>query len=261
MATAIIESTKDYSIFKLLKANRGVSLVGQLRRNLYRSMQNYGFIDAFPIICQRRGDELYVIDGQTRLAIAKELGLAVFYTVMSADTKINIPELNNTSKAWEVRDYAEAYAKDGKSDYQEVIDFAARHHIALSAAVGLLGNTAHPGSVQTKFRKGTYCITTRALGERVATLYTRLADINSAVKTAFLLKALFAFILIPGIEDDRLIGGARRKPEWLIKYGDVHGYLHMIENLYNFGRSVKFPVQIEAVNVMQKRNMVGNPKS
>ena len=259
MATSKITKTKNYDLFRLAR-NRPVNIQTARRKKLRQSMKDYGYIDAYPLLCVRENRHLFVYDGQHRLAIARELGLPVAYAVI--DRPIDIPKTNNTQQTWRLADYAWVYADAGKPDYLELLEFAEQHSIPLATAIAILTDKSScngggtNGKTMDKFRDGVFVITNRAAADRVAGLYAEFCQISKAVKTRFFISALFVICLVDGVDDKRLIRGAKRCPESLLKYGSREAYLAMLEHVYNFGHSKKQPLKIAAENAMRERNPV-----
>ena len=77
----MIKTTSDYSQFKLMEQNRDVSLDNRKAKNLAKSMQQHGWLNAFPLMAKKRGNSLVVIDGQHRLSVAIEYGIPVKYVI------------------------------------------------------------------------------------------------------------------------------------------------------------------------------------
>lgn len=242
--------TKDYKLFTHSLDNRPVN--PEKRKKLQDSMQSYGFIAAYPVHCVRESGRLSIRDGQHRFAVAQKLGLPIFYVV--CEEMVSIPQINNTQKAWGLADYAGSFAAQGKTDYTEVIAFAERHNMPLSMAMAILTNTGTAANPSRKFKDGSFRIKSRPLAERVAKLYSGIGEVNSTIKTRFLLSALFAVAVLPDVDDSRLLAGARRYPEALKRYGTRDGYLDMLEQIYNYGRHTKTSIRIAAENAMRDRN-------
>jgi len=184
------------------------------------------------------------------LAVAQELGLWIYYVV--CEQEADIAKLNNTQVPWRIGDYAYAFASIGMADYQEIIEFSEVHDLALTTCIRILSNRpvteGGGGSIQ-RFKDGKFKITTRELADRVAGLYREIGTKNICGRS--FISALFGFCLIDGAEDERLISGAKRNPEALIKYGSRDGYLGMLEVLYNFRRPrSKAPIKIAAQNAI-----------
>jgi len=252
-----LQKTKKYGMFTNTEDNRTVRLNTASRKRLRKSMQQHGYLPAYPIKCCRVNGTLVVQDGQHRLAVAQELGLPVYYVV--DDTQIDIPTIQGTQEKWKPRDYAESYAKRGNRHYQDLLEFADVYEIPLGVARQILGGNncckiSGSGSSSNsilKFNMGRFEITSRDNAERVVDLYYGLGKLNPKCKTRFLIGALFAFTQIEGVDDKRLLAHARRKPELICKYGSRDGYLDMLETIYNFGSRVHTPIRIPAENCIR----------
>lgn len=245
-------STKNYDLFSYDKENRPLEL--DKRSKLRRSLRIHGFIAAYPLHVVVKRSRLFIRDGQHRLAIARELGISVFYVI--CDDAADIAELNDTQQKWKINEYAGRYAAAGNQNYVEVIEFSARHAIPISTSMAILGDNAQERNLMEKFKRGDFLVRSRDRAERIAKLYTQLGSINRIVRTRFLLGALFAACLVADLDDDQLVRGAKRAPELLMKFGTRDGCLDMLERVYNFGRKTKFPLKISAENALRQRNPV-----
>ncbi len=257
MKTPKLQKTTDYKRFTYVQSNRTVNLQPKRRQDLRESMEKHGYLEAYPLYCTNGRGRLVIRDGQHRLAVARELGLPVYYVV--CEQAAAIPMINTTQVAWGLKDYAQAFAAEGNPHYAELQDFALRHGLPLSICVSVLSNETpsdggNNGNVLVAFRRGDFKVTSRAMGDRVASLYSEISRINREARGRWFLSALFAVCLIPGFDGSRLVKGARRCREAIQKYGSRDGYLQMIETLYNYGRRTKEPVKISAENVLASRN-------
>ena len=249
-----LQVTKNYGLFREVLENRAVNLNTRPRRDLKKSMQTHGYLPAYPLYCTRKNGSLEIRDGQHRLATARALGLPVWYVV--CDEVAEVAAINNTQCKWKLCDYAEAFAKGGNQNYQEVLDFAEAHKIGISDSVmilaGSVGETGFGGGVY--FKKGLFVVHDRPRADRVVRLYYAMKTLCDTVRGRGFIPAIIAFCRIDGVDDDRLIMGARKRPQLLIKYGTRDGYLMMFETLYNFGRARKVPIKIDAENVIAGRH-------
>lgn len=256
--TPKLRSTKNYGLFVHSTYNRPVNIKGAGRRQLLQSMKDYGFLPAYPIFCLPHGNKLEIVDGQHRFTLAQKLGLPIYYVVYAK--AVSIPKINGGQRAWSFSDYAGCYADQGKADYKELIDFAAKHHMPLSMASALLAGTAFSANVREDFIAGVYHIKSRERADVIAAIYSDFTAINKGLRNARLVEAIYAASFVVGFDAERLRNGAKRCPEKLMPYSTKDGYLAMIEEIYNFGRSHRVPIKIPAENAMRERNIIKKPK-
>ena len=249
-----VKQTSKYSIFSMADRNRTVCLDSTKRRRLVESMQQYGFIPAYPIYVYRRDGRMEVQDGQHRLAAARQLGLPVYYIEVSHG--IDIPRIQNTQAPWTIRDYAESYANTGNPHYRHLLDFAEIHDIPLSTARAILSNRVggRAGDMSSKFQRGEWKITSQENADRVVYLLSAVTSVAPQCRSRFLIAALFAYSLIEGVDDRQLTVNLHRKPELARQYGSRDGYLDMLEQIYNFGSRQAVPIRICAENMLKNRN-------
>ena len=259
MQTAKIQATKNYRLFhRHDDENRPLNIA--TRRKLKESMQLYGFLKCYPIICRRdKNGKLIVKDGQHRLAIAEELGLTVYWINDDADFDVAI--VNSAAKGWVNKDYALKWAANGITAYQEILDLADRFKMQVSNAAALLAGTTAFQNIGDEFKDGTFKVKDRKWAEAVCVLYSQMCEIGPRVKDNHFLAACMAVCRLPEFDSKRLIAGAERCREKLVKYGTRDGYLEMIEEVFNFGRSKRHPVKIPAQNAMRDRNVAFKKKT
>lgn len=251
MARNNISVTKDYRKFRSNIDNR--DLCPQKHRRLKNSMAKYGFLRSFPVVChQNGGTQLIVKDGQHRLAIAEELGYAIPYIVESTD--FDIAEVNSAAVSWRFRDYLEKWAKHGKQDYQEAIDFADAHKIPVGLACGILVGDQGAKHVAKDVIAGTFRIKDRESAEGVASLYCGLVAMSPALKNRSCIAACQAVLLLPNFSSERLIHGASKCRDRLVSYSTRDAYLDLFESIYNFNRQKLVPIKMPVLQIMRDRN-------
>jgi hypothetical protein len=115
-------STNDHELFKLLPFNRKVEQAHV--KGLVESMKENGFIGIIQIIETSMisgKKELYVVDGQHRLAAAKQLGIEVPFQLTKLENKMDvakfISELNTSAKSWGTSNFLEVWSQLGIEEY------------------------------------------------------------------------------------------------------------------------------------------------
>jgi hypothetical protein len=224
-------------------------------KGLLKSMQAFGFLPCYPIVCIRDKDKhLVVRDGQHRLAFAETLGLPVVYIVV--DESFDIAAVNNSQVVWSTRNYAETFAAQGRSQYQDGLDFADRHGLPVGIAFGMLAGTSSFNNVVRDYKNGDFTIRDRGWAETVGAIYAHLAALAPRCKNARLIEACMAVARVPGFDAARLIHGADSAREKIVPYATRDAYLTLLEELYNFNRVVRnrVPLKMDAEKAMHERN-------
>lgn len=106
----IIASTTNYSQFKYIPGNRPFSAVG----NLLDSIRKNNKLEYHPIHVDKN---MYIIDGQHRLACAQHLGVPIYYVVDPYANIQDIANLNANMRAWTSREFTHLYASQNYEDY------------------------------------------------------------------------------------------------------------------------------------------------
>jgi hypothetical protein len=253
-----ITATKNYRLFTVSDENRPRN--AKKHKKLRESMQLYGFLSSFPVVCVRdKAGALVVKDGQHRLMFAEELNLPVHYAVEATDFDVAV--VNSTAKVWSLIDYAQKHAAHGVQAYIDGLSFADRYRLPVGTAFALLAGTTTFSNVQGPFIDGTFKIRDRQWAESVALLYGGLLAISRNVLNKRCIEACMAVCRVKGFDSNRLIQGAQRNREALVSYSTRDGYLEMMETIYNFGRRQLVPLKISAVQSMRERAPVRRKQS
>src|SRR5690606_17653551 len=94
-----------------------------------------------------------VVDGQHRLAAARELGVAIYYQVNN-DLRAEDVILMNTAKAWVITDYLNYYVKNHYPEYIKLNDFFKSSSIPLRALLSLSAGNSRESL--TAFKEGKF---------------------------------------------------------------------------------------------------------
>lgn len=255
-----MKTTTNYSMFTLEEGNRDVDLDDKETKTLAELMVEFGWLDAFPLMAQKRGKKLIVKDGQHRLAIAKEFGIPVKYVVLDGALP-DIAKLQRSQKKWKPIDFAMRFAKAGNDNYIELLEFFDKYGIPITMSAALLANTSTFGNVSDRFYSGRYEIRNLLLAKKVAETRRQLMEINSSFKKLQAVTALWACFHVDYFDPKRLIKGATRHSGAIKNMGNKEAYLDLYQELYNFGRQDRAPLRFDSDEAMKARSPMGGFKS
>ena len=164
--SSIIQSTKDYDKFTLIKGNR--TLIPGHVAKLTTSILQKNMLPQNPIIVNERFE---VIDGQHRLEVARNNELEVYYIVVPGARLEEIIALNSNNRVWNNRDYINSYASQGDKDFLWLNEFIEKYGISVTQALVFLFGSEGTGP-RTAVRTGRL-----SLSEEQKELATTRADI------------------------------------------------------------------------------------
>lgn len=237
-----VKQTRRYNIFEYNSDNRAVNIARH--RRLLQSMKKYGFLPWWPIVVRRIGKSSFVIlDGQHRYAIAKELGLAIWYIV--SDNRFDIAVINDTQKTWQARDYAEVFQAQGKQDYSIGLEFMQNHGLPIGVCFAILSGQVSYSNVEIAFKAGKFKVVALPWATLVAKTYTPIASLKKEAKHSKMLEAIMVCCLVEVFEPSRLINMAEKNRDMLVSCSNREGFLVMLERLYNFRRSPKHKIPLK----------------
>lgn len=248
-----LQRSTDYKRFAYLTGNRPVDLNHSEARDLLDSMCEYGFLPAFPIMVRVNGSgKNEIVDGQHRFAIAKELGLPVYYVVDNSD--VDISKINKAQRKWRPEDHCHKWASEGKEAYIELQEFHEQWQMPFTICAAMLGGTIRFANVSPKFYRGDFEIKERKLAHNLAQCYSRICECNKDFRNACYVKALWACFFVDYFDPDRLVDVAQKDPQLVRKCGDQGSALEIIEEMYNFRKRTRQPLKFDAEQVMRDRN-------
>lgn len=251
---ARLQKTSNYSRFKFMKGQRPINMLSPECRALKKSMEQYGYLPAFPVMVRPNGSagNFVIVDGQHRFSVAKELGLDVYYVIDSTD--IDVSEVNKGQRKWTAFDYAHRWAASGKRDYQELLDYHHAYGIPLTVAAGVLAGTIRFANIKDKFYDGRFKITNEDMAIRFGEAASRMAKVNKFAKNHQFLIALWSCYFVEYFDPDRLASAVEKRPSLLSSCGDRESFLQSIEEIYNFGKKSRAPLKFDAEEAMRERN-------
>lgn len=249
-----LQRTRNYAKFSMTKENREVNLL-TLRpehKLLRELMQEHGFVPAYPIHVRVENGGLAVVDGQHRLAFAKEFGLDVWYVVDS--TRVDIADINRSQAGWNTIDYAKKWAALGRDEYRKAIDFSEVYHLPIAVSFSMLAGTQVFYNIRKAFHDGTYKTSAINNAYRVGECFNAICKATKGMRNAQLANALWACTFVDYFDESRLIEAVQKRPGMLSRQGTRDGFLQMIEEIYNFARKVRVPLKFDAEQAMRARD-------
>lgn len=132
-----INKTTDYDMFKKLPGNRPI-LRSHFKR-LVRSINKDNQLHLHPIIVNDKNE---VIDGQHRLAVARELNFEIFYIKDDTVDSDHLVLCNANQKAWAVQQFIKYYAEIKKNEnYIKLIQLSESLDLSIKNLITLLYGT------------------------------------------------------------------------------------------------------------------------
>jgi hypothetical protein len=125
-----IQKTANYEMFDTITGNRGLSETHVA--NLTLSIMKNNLLAQNPILVN---EKFQVIDGQHRLAVARNNGLEIYYLVVQGAAIDEVVLLNSSNKAWSIQDYIDSYASRGNENYLWLKNFTSEYVLNLTQAL------------------------------------------------------------------------------------------------------------------------------
>ena len=244
--------TKDYDMFEMHKFNRPL---GE-KPGLVDSMRRDGFAPSCAIHCVTNGNgKLKIIRGHHRFAIAKRLGLPVYYIVDDSITDIFALE-GDSRQSWSVADFAYARAKAGDKHCKEMLAFKDTHGLTFGSAASLMGGESAGSHNQTRaIKSGAFRVGDKKHAWKVVEItdLCRELGIKFATSSGFV-HAVSRALRVPEFDSKRFQHSLSLHPHIMNKRSRADEYLEEITGLYNYRRRGK-RVRIDSLadDIMRER--------
>lgn len=239
-----IQETTDYGQFKFLNNNRELSKPHKAA--IKKAIEEVGNLTKVtPILVN---ENMEIIDGQHRFSVCKDLGLPVYYSVVSGIGIKEARHMNILQRNWNVLDFAKSYADSGNPNYQKYLrlreDYKFSHSVTLAALYGPASKGNRSLGLAT-FRKGNMEITDEMYAKaqkRLDILQEIGEHTGLATSGKVFAYAVFKIADSDNYDHDRMIVKISERAHTLEKYALLSDQLRQLEEVYNF--SSQKPVRL-----------------
>lgn len=142
--------TSDYGIFEKLQGNRDVK--DERVAAIIDSINSVGY-QPVPILVN---EHLEVVDGQGRLRACEMLGLPIYFTIKPGIGINECVAMNIKMKNWDIYDFINSYATQGKSDYIRLLEYCEKLPDLTAIEVALCLSDAYSKNIDRPLRDGYY---------------------------------------------------------------------------------------------------------
>lgn len=223
--TSQVHHTEDYLKFSEHTSNREVDL--KHVNKLVKAISKKNLLHLNPIVVD---DQLKVIDGQHRLAAAKELQVPIFYVVDQEITKSDIASLNSNKKNWSPMDYINYWTIEKAPGFDVLSSFLSRYpFLNPSAALRLLGE----GNNRT-FKEGIIRLVEVKRAELIASTLQWYVERWPFASTVWFQRAITTIIISGEYDHERMVEKIEQQPRSMVQCVSAKQYIEMLEEIYNW---------------------------
>ena len=231
--TAIVHSgqmrnTMEYNIFKEISSNREID--EKHVKKLMVAINKRNLLHVNPIVVN---EEMRVIDGQHRLAAAKELGVPIYY-IQETISRKDISMLNSNQKNWTAMNYIDFYTVEKKEAFITLSSLINHYPDMAISALLTLSNGEGKRSLE-QLKDGVLDVSNIFHCRKVCDLCI---ELNRYFQKDFVFDSRFPLALSAALETENfkaeiLIEKIKVSPrEWVPCHTKVQ-YMEMIEEIYN----------------------------
>lgn len=236
-----VEQTTEYDRFKTVSGNRNIQF-NHLKR-LVMSIQEKNLLHAVPLIVN---ENFEIIDGQHRLAAARQLKVPVYYIQIEGLGISDIQRLNTYMRNWISDDYLDSYVRAKNPEYIKLKDFRKKFNLKHSAAMEILISPNVSGfinkkrDVEKEFRLGNFKFTqnTEAL-ENIMNKFVEIGKNYESWCRRTFIRAYLKLLKNPVFVHEEFIGKLEQDPGLLQDCTSIKRYVTHINDIYNTRRRDK----------------------
>ncbi|HLN56113.1 MAG TPA: ParB N-terminal domain-containing protein [Bacteroidales bacterium] len=223
-----MECTTDYSIFKDFSSNR--ELDQKHVNKLMVAINERNLLHVNPIIVD---DQMRVVDGQHRLAAAKELGVPIYY-ITDHINRQDISILNSNQKNWTGMDYINFFTVEKNEAFIKLSSLINHYPDMAVSALLVLSSLGGRRNIND-LKKGVLDVSNIEHCREVCEICM---DLNRRYQKDFVFDSRFPLALSVALKAENfkleiLIEKISASPrEWVPCHTKVQ-YLEMIEEIYN----------------------------
>jgi hypothetical protein len=234
--TTQTKSTTEYNKFKFLIDNRSTART-HINRLKNAIQENPSILEVQPILVN---EKMEIIDGQHRFAAASELNLPIHYNQVKGLNIATARDMNVLQRRWTVEDYAISYAKAGNENYK-LFNELHRQHPSLATTIIMVVMAGETHGMGTDFRNGQFILKREI--EEVTWILEQLESIREITNGEIPVSKPFVISFLQALENEEFdteefLKGLRKKPESFHRVSVIRDGLRMIEDIYNFQKSV-----------------------
>lgn len=255
----LIQSTTDYSRFRLSPANRTINQDHLAK--LYDAIKVKNLLREFPILVTEDGT---VLDGQHRLRAAEALDTPIYFIVTKIMSIDDVSETNATVRKWTNADWLDIWCKRGAPEYLKLQGFLRQYpFVSISSAINMC-TYGDRSNIHGGFRSGKYKCNDLEFAHQVANAVLDFAPYVTFYKDPRFVYAVNNLIEHEDYDHSRMMAKMAYLSRKVVKCPDVQSYMEMFTEIYNYRthgeNQVRF-VKIASASSHRRRDRVRRNQS
>lgn len=227
----LVQQSSDYGQFSFIGANREQSR-GHIE-TLKQAFEEVGNLTKVqPILVN---DQYQIIDGQHRFTACMELGLPIYFTMVSGLGVREARSMNILHRNWRVDDYARSYAEEGNPNYIKYLELKEDYGFSHSVLLAYIHNVIERSGGFKQFREGDLKIEDEPGIRARLDLLASIGEYTTLVNNREFALAILRASKVEGYDHRRMLKKVRLHGEAMLKrYGSIDDNLRQLEAIYNY---------------------------
>ncbi|CAB4126454.1 ParB/Sulfiredoxin [uncultured Caudovirales phage] len=237
--------TKDYDRFAKLRGNRQLNTgkINRIKKDILE--EGLDMLRYCPILVHDKNGQLEVIDGQHRLAVARQLNSPVWYILADELTLAEIAKVNSRTEKWKTQDFVNCYVEQGNEHYAILRSFQEQYQFPYNVCARLLacGNLLTDSGVANKdgFESGKFEVKEEASARAVSDKVIMFSSFPGHKSRAFIV-AICKIIDAGKVKVDDVAAAYAANKDMLILQTSYKAYLQNLETIMNKGKHTRVTI-------------------
>lgn len=247
----VVHSSREYKKFRIVEQNRAIDY--DHVAHLYDAIEAKNLLSVNPILVT---PDYEVIDGQHRLKAAEALGVPIYYIISQEVTVKDVASTNALTKHWSLQDYMSWYFKEKRPQYVLLQEFMITYpFLTLNSAMSLCyyGDSSE---LSRTFKTGRYVCNDLPFAHRVAKALLDFGVYYPFYKERIFVSTVANLMGNSDYDHRRMMSKLERLSTKLVKCPDMESYFERINEIYNYGNSVKNRVTLQKINSNDPKSRV-----
>jgi hypothetical protein len=248
--------TNDYSKFNMIIGNRKINHE-KIKRIIKEITSGNDMLRYYPIQCSERNDNLFIIDGQHRFQICKNLHVPVHYIIVTEKKSLpDIAKVNTNVEKWKLVDFINCYIEQGNNHYVKLQEFIKQYGLSISVSIKMLyygnpGVEGHDEEIIKKFQYGLFEVKEYEKAKTLSDILMRFSFFSNKMERSFAI-AIYRIIEAGIVPIEDVIEAVKRRPDMLIQQSNYKNYIYKLEEIMNVGKQHRIVLSAPVVKKSKK---------
>jgi hypothetical protein len=249
-SSIVVYFSTTYSDFQILAANREINQgkINRIKKDIEIGIDVLRYCPILVVVKKDSfgDDKLFILDGQHRFWVAKQLGKPVHFVIVTEEMDMySIASVNSNTDKWKPEDYINCYVAFDNLSYKTIQWFMDTYRMQLTVSLSLLekGTIKSDGGYSRgkDFEKGKFVVKCKDRAVEIAECCKRFEKFSYYRNRNFVI-AICKIMEAAKVSMDELVAKFEKCTEDLTPQATYKDYLVCLEMLFNKNNRQRKPI-------------------